>query len=343
MKRIFFGFLIVLVLNSCVTSSVVFDIQRPADINVPNELNNIVIANRSRPSKENLAGNIMEGIISGEGIGYDRRGAEYCVEGLSDMLSSSERYTLKNIAGMELKGTGTSSFPPPLDWNNVVNICDSYDADALLVLETFDSDSRTIVGSPIAQTRKRKGVKIKELRYPATLIMEIQSGWRIYDAKHRAIIDENRFTEKKDFLVYGSSPDDAMRRLPSKGSAIKESGFFAGKQYGYRISPMWIKARRTYFTGRHTDLKLARSYVKIGDWDAAIAIWKELSKESDNKIARRSAYNMAIASEIKGGLDAAIDWANKSQKLGEKKAHKYINVLHIRKMNEEKLKQQLNN
>tara|TARA_B110000196_G_scaffold60158_1_gene50113 strand:+ start:497 stop:655 length:159 start_codon:yes stop_codon:yes gene_type:complete len=52
---------------------------------------------------------------------------------------------------------------------------------------------------------------------------------------------------------------------------------------------------------------------------------------------------MAIASEIKGGLDAAIEWAKKSQQLGEKKAYSYINVLHRRKMDEKKLKQQLNN
>jgi pentatricopeptide repeat protein len=343
MKKIFTGLLIISVLSSCVTSSVVLDVQRPADITVSQDIQNVVIVNRSRPSKENLTNNIVEGLISGEGIGYDRKGAEYCIEGLSNMLLKSERYTLKNTGGMELKGTGTAAFPIPLDWNEVISICGSYDGDALLVLETFDSDSRTIVGKPIARTRKRKGVKVKELRYPATLIMEIQSGWRIYDVKNRNIVDENRFTEVKEFKAYGSSHDDAIRHLLSKSSAIKESGIFAGQQYGFRISPMWVKVRRTYFTGKHDDLKMAKSYVKHGDWDAAIEIWKDLVNNSDKKIARRSTYNMAIASEIKGGLDTAIEWAHKAKKLGEKKAHNYINVLHIRKMNEEKLKQQLNN
>lgn len=343
MKKIFTGVLIISVLSSCVTSSIVLDVQRPADITVSQDIQNVVIVNRSRPSKENLAGNIVEGLISGEGIGHDRKGAEYCIQGLSNMLLRSERYTLKNAGGMELKGTGTASFPIPLDWNEVISICGSYNGDALLVLETFDSDSRTIVGAPITKTRKIKGVKVKELRYPATLIMELQSGWRIYDVKNKNIVDENRFTEVKEFEAYGSSPDDAIRRLPSKRNAIKESGIFAGRQYGFRISPMWVKVRRTYFTGKHDDLKLAKSYVKSGDWDAAIEIWKNLVNNSDKKIARRSTYNMAIASEIKGGLDTAIEWANRAQKLGEKKAYKYLNVLHIRKRNEEKLKQQLNN
>ncbi|HIG32235.1 MAG TPA: tetratricopeptide repeat protein [Flavobacteriales bacterium] len=343
LKKLFFGLLIVAGLSACTTSSVLVNIQRPADITVSQDIQNVVVVNRSRPSKDNLAGNIVEGLISGEGIGADRKGAEYCVDGLVNMLTNSERFTLKNIDGIELKGTGTSAFPIPLDWNEVKSLCGSYDSDALLVLETFDSDSWIRLGAPVTRTRKVKKIKIKELRYPAILTMNVESGWRIYDVNKKQIIDENKFTEVKEFTAWGNNPEEAQLNLPSKRRAIQESGLFAGKQYGFRISPMWIKVSRTYYTGKSDDLKLAKSYVKSGDWDAAIEIWKDLVNNPDDKIARRSAYNMAIASEIKGGLDTAIEWASKSEKLGEKKAYRYINVLHIRKKNEEKLKQQLNN
>ena len=79
-QKIVVGFLITSVLSSCVTSSVILDVQRPADITVSQDIQNVVIVNRSRPSKENLTGNIVEGLISGEGIGHDRNGAEYCME-----------------------------------------------------------------------------------------------------------------------------------------------------------------------------------------------------------------------------------------------------------------------
>ena len=342
MKRIVVGFFLVSVFSSCITSNVVVNIQRPADITVSQDIQNVVIANRSRPSKENLTGNIVEGIISGEGIGTDRRGAESCIDGLINMLSKSERFTLKNKDGIELKGTGTSSFPIPLEWDIVQNLCDSYDADALIVLATFDSDSRSYVGNPVTRTRKKKGVKVKTLRYPAYREITIESGWRIYDLKNKRIVDENKFTEHKEFSAWADSPKAAQISLLSQGSAIRESGIFAGTQYGFRISPIWIKARRAYFTGKHDDLKLANKYIKKGDWDSAITLWKDLVNSADEKTARRSAYNMAIASEIKGGLDAAIEWAKKAQNLGEKKAHNYINVLNRRKIDKEKLKQQLN-
>ena len=82
---------------------------------------------------------------------------------------------------------------------------------------------------------------------------------------------------------------------------------------------------------------------KKGDWDTAIEIWMLLTDDVNMKIAGRSAFNMAIASEIKGKLNAAIEWATKAQKLGEKKSYNYINILHKRKMDEEKLKKKLNN
>jgi hypothetical protein len=65
-KKILTGLLMILVLSSCVTSNIVFDIQRPADITISQDIHNVVIVNRSRPSKENLAKNIVEGFISGE-------------------------------------------------------------------------------------------------------------------------------------------------------------------------------------------------------------------------------------------------------------------------------------
>jgi len=343
LKKLFFGLLIVEGLSACTTSSVLVNIQRPADITVSQDIQNVVVVNRSRPSKDNLAGNIIEGLISGEGIGADRKGGEYCVDGLVNMLTNSERFTLKNIDGIELKGTGTSAFPIPLDWNEVKSICGSYDSDALIVLATFDSDSRSYVGNPVTRTRKKKGVKVKTLHYPAYRDITIESGWRIYDLKNKKIVDENKFAEYKQFSAWAKSPEAALLSLLSQGSAIRESGLFAGRQYGFRISPIWIKVRRTYYIGKSDDLKLAKSYVKKGDWDVAIDIWKDLVDNPDEKIARRSAYNMAIASEIKGGLDTAIEWANKAKKLGEKKAYNYINILQRRKMDEEKLKQQLNN
>ena len=90
-------------LSSCSTSSVLVSIQKPADISLPQDIKTVVVANRSIPTKKNLAGNILEGLVSGEGIGTDKMGSKYCVEGLVSILDNSDRFETKNIGDLELK------------------------------------------------------------------------------------------------------------------------------------------------------------------------------------------------------------------------------------------------
>ena len=60
-KQIVYIALIITSISSCVTSSVLVNVQRPADITINKDIQNVVVVNRSRPSKDNLAGNIIEG------------------------------------------------------------------------------------------------------------------------------------------------------------------------------------------------------------------------------------------------------------------------------------------
>ena len=205
-----------------------------------------------------MVGNIVEGIFTGEGLVPDKKGSEYYVMGLTQMCFNSERYELRGGGDLNLKGTGTSTFPDLLSWKKVQKICDTYGSDALIVLSTFDSDSRIFEGKKVVKTKTVKGAKIKEVRYPVTLVMEIESGWRIYDVTTKKIVDVNKFTEVKEYVEWGSSYDDARSNLPSKRQALKSSGIFAGEQYGLRITPIWVKQNRLYFTGKSDDLKLAK-------------------------------------------------------------------------------------
>jgi hypothetical protein len=344
LNRIYYFFIIVVfVFSSCATSSVVMDIQRPADITIDNDIRNFVVVNRVRPTRGNLANNIVEGILSGEEIGVDRKGAKYCVQGLFNMLEKSERFKIKNIEAIELQGTGTSSFPVPLDWNEVKSICGSYQADALIVLETFDSNSEVILGNPRVKNKKVKGVKVKQTVYPSTLVVEVEAGWRIYHVDKKEIIDENKFKDIKRFTASGNNPKQAELNLPSKSTTVKESGIFAGHQYGLRISPVWINVSRRYYSSKYDEFKEAKKYIDNNDWNGAIDVWKPLTSSDNKKLAGKSCFNMALASEIHGQLDVAIDWIKKSHKFGEKRSFNYLRILEKRKSDSIKLEKQLNN
>ena len=92
--------------------------------------------------------------------------------------------------------------------------------------------------------------------------MEIESGWRIYDATTKKIVDVNKFTEVKEYVEWGSSYDEARSFLPSKRQALKEAQEFLGRQYGLRITPVWTRENRLYYTGKLEEFKQAKKLRK---------------------------------------------------------------------------------
>jgi len=328
-------------LSACSTSSVTVRVLEPADITIPANIKKVAVANRSLPSKEDKVGNVVEGIITGEGLFVDREASENCVRGVADVLVSSPRFDVIVPGGLDLRGTGTAKFPIPLEWPEVEKICRESNADALITLETFDSN---ISHRYARDERKKKvdGVETTYIVYIATVDIGISAGWRVYDPEKKRIIDENVFLDRKAFDAEGASEEEAKRKLPNKRASVKDAGFFAGQQYGFRISPVWVRVGRKYYTRGNDDFKDAKFFVRANEWDKAAEVWKKHANSPDNKIAGRATYNLALASEINGDLDTALKWAKKSYTdFHNRSAREYVNIINRRIMAAEKLKEQM--
>ncbi|MEN8154026.1 MAG: DUF6340 family protein [Acidobacteriota bacterium] len=328
--------LVILLLASCATSSIPMEILIPAEINIKKDIKHLGIINRSLPARRKKIVNILEGFISGESILADRIGSEYCLKGLAEKLNNSPRFSAVVIEGENLRGTGTRRFPVPLNWDRVKRICEKYRVDALIALETFDSnvhidvDKRSVTKKVKTKDKKVKK-KIKVIRYYSDLYIDVNSGWKVYDPVSERIIDVNVFRDRKRWDTKGDTRKDALRRLPSKREAINIAGYNSGVQYGIRISPTWININREFYIKGNPALVDAKKYVRAKDWENAIRIWKKLLSESDKKTAGRAAYNLAFAAEIRGEFDKAYKWAKESYtKYGNKKAYGYMNMIRDR-------------
>ncbi len=330
-----------LFMSSCITSSVTVQVLEPAEITVPFEIKKFAVANRSLPAKDARLGNIVEGILTGEGIYVDREASDKCIRGVVDVLVSSPRFDVIIPSGIDLRGTGTSVFPIPLEWNEVKKICTQNNADALITLETFDSD----VATRFRTVRKTKKVNQRPVHYTehiATLGINIEAGWRVYYPSTKKIVDENVFRDNKFWESSGPTQESATGKLPNRRNAITNAGFFAGQQYGFRISPVWTNVRRMYYISGNDDMKAAKYKVKTNDWHDAAEIWQKYTNSTDKKLAGRATYNMALACEIDGKLNIALTWAKKSyQNFNNKSAGTYVNVLNRRIMDQDKLRQQM--
>jgi tetratricopeptide (TPR) repeat protein len=330
-----------LILSSCATTSIGLEVLIPAEINIPQHIQKVAVANRSLPAKGEKAKNIIEGVLTGESIYADREGSENCGLGLVNQLNSGPRFSAIYLSSAELKGTGTREFPYPLNWNQVNELCEAVDADALILLETFDSDNSIRNYSRVTK-KKEENHEVNVTTFYSDMTIDVNAGWRIYDNVNKRIIDEKAFTDTKVFTGKGPTSRKAADDLPGKRNAINQAGVFAGKMFGKRISPTWMHTTRKYYKGKEDDFKKAKRYVEMNDWDAAIAIWKPLTDNPEKKIGGRACYNMGVACEMKGEFNIAIEWMKKAYyDYNMKDARSYIILLERRLKDQERLDEQL--
>jgi hypothetical protein len=328
-------------LQSCMTNMSI-PILKPAQITLPSNFEKIAVTHRHRPNKENQVRNIVEGILTGEGLEADLEAGISALNGLKDALLKTPRYVVVEPPGLDLRGTGTSVFPAPLAWDFVERVCKDNNADALLVLEVFDSNSAISYTTAERKVKNKEGVESTVIDHVVRMRTTVNSGWRIYDYRARTIADEFKGNNWLDFTASGPTPEAALLQLLNRREALRRTGFHAGSQYGYRIAPQWIRVTREYYTKGSPSLKRAGRLAKTGDWKGAGEIWEKYSASVNKKIGMRSMYNAAIAKEVNGDLDEALIWARKCYtQWGKRKALAYSNVLRARIIDRDRLEQQM--
>lgn len=338
-------FLFLLGMVAC-TTNIPMEVLRPADIVLDSNIQKIALMDRSKPSSGFL--NVLEGLVSGEGIGQDREGREKAMQGLAGVLSNTPRFEVVQT-GISMEGTkGGQRMAVPLPWSEVERICNSVGADALVVIESYDSD---YFSSTTQRERKKKdddGNEIIEKYWESDANLNIRIGWRIYDPSKRILIDEFTVNAGENYGGRGDTEEEALRRLPNTLNASRNISLGVGGTYAERIAPVFILINRSiYNSGKKpfkTDMKQARDYVRVGNWDNAADIWNAVSNDADPKTAAKACVNLAIAYERVGDFENAVKYTERAlfdyQFNG---ARAYYDQLNIRLREEDRANQQMQN
>lgn len=334
-------FLTSFILGSCM-SATILDVVKPADVDIPSDIVTFSIVKRNEAPKGKRFAKKWEGFFSGEGIGTDKRSAEYTISGLIFELSKSSRFTVKQASvNEELYGTGTRKMSELLNWEVVEEICKKNSSEALIVLESFDSDTKRKNYSRDL-TSKDEGGQVAEKEFESRVEVSVYVAWRIYFPKEKRIIDvydESQTTKRKEF---GDTEIEARRKLPRVESLVKSVAEGLGVAYARRISPSKVKLSRPFYGIGSAGLKLARTKMLEKDFDAAIEIWdSEFGSTFSKKIKKRTSFNLAVGYEAKADYEKAIYWVKESLRYGNKRANGYLNQLNKRVEDEARLKKQL--
>ncbi len=341
-KSVTFFLLIVWVMLSSCNKNIGISAWQPAPITVPRHVQHITILNRTLP--ESQVANVLEGILTGELPFQDRKAAESAIASLTGSIAESNRFRTTQYP-TSMKGSGSGGIlPAPLDWATVERICRETNSDAVLALETFDTDF-ILTNAEKIEDQKDKDGKVQKVKvFTAQGVATVKLGLRMYDVKDRRIIDQHQYDHRNTWTARGSTAAEAALALIAKNDAVLRVSSNSGFAYGKRIVPRMVTLSRPLYKKKKGNRDLERGTRKalVGDWDGSIDDWMRAAQSSSDKVAGRAAHNIAVAYEVLGDLDNSLKWAQKSYSdFGFKKALEYSSQIRRRMVDAERLKDQM--
>lgn len=299
----------------CAAPSISFDAMFPASKPLPEHIKTIAIIDRS--GRENRIANILEGGLSGEGIGQDKEASRVLTEGIMNQLNGAGKYRAVKTNLEMVSDEEPGQFSGILSYARIKEICEQHNADAVLSIEYFDTDH---VGDQL----------------------HANTGIRIYDSRNGEIIDEYRFTNSMNIARRN---DDLINLVSNylNSDAVQSLSYEAGIIYGQRISPYWLRVERKYYkkAKRNKDLAMGARMMEVNDWDNAIKAFEAALSSGKRKTLGRAHHNLAVVYEITGNHQAARDHAQKAwTNYKNKESKEYAAILSRRLSEIERLKQQ---
>ena len=343
-KAIYILFITTIIILSGCKSTTYLQIMRPAAVTVPQNIKAIALVNRTVPEKKGL--NIIEGVLTGEGIGQDREGVQKAMDGLSQVLEESPRFTVKRTTEALKNNFIAGGFTNPIPWPVIGNICRRYETDAVLALEIFDSDFVTTHASKVVEKKDSDGNVRKVTEYNAEGVASVKIGYRLYDLSTHTITDQQEISQNHKWSASGNSVKDALAHLLERRIAVNNVSYQSGRAYAQRIAPSWFTASRVFYkkSKKNPNLALGARQAAVGNWEEAAETWKQVLNNADMKTAGKAAYNIALSYEVIGDLQSAKEWASDAYATyNNKKARDYSRILDRRIWEQDKLDQQMNN
>ncbi|MCK4745596.1 MAG: hypothetical protein KAT15_01100, partial [Bacteroidales bacterium] len=290
---------------------------------LPDDVHAIAVVNRSLTGEEDKNNRLVESITTGEVAGSDRLASDECIKGVFDAIKDLEHAELVIPSEARMVGTGTRELPELLDWGQVKEICESEEADALLVLETFDSNSDILLSAAAEQVAAILSTGSPKPVAPGQVRVHVVCYWRLYDPMAQRIIDQYQHNSYLTFNLKESLPPP---------HALPETAYASGVAYIRRFLPGTYVVRRDLYkrTSGSVKQRFKAGYrsAEVANWQGAIEIWEALSNYGKRKTAGRACLNVAVANEVLGNTDTALEWAQKSYEYyDDKLGRSYTKIL----------------
>ena len=303
MKRLNYTLFILFVLffTSCKTAMVftTLDILRPAQVEFPPEVENLLIINNSKIQPEDVGHSIQ--FFSGQ-----TRNFSVPTDSVSLFVLSVLAEEIEQIGFFASVDLLLNSANPNADFNSITplpratvnRLLNTYDADAILSLDHI------IARSEIEENY------FSGLGYFYTILnVRFDSFWSIHYPNNVPTVALH-FQDSLFWQSESHNRAQALEGLPDTQDALIDGALFVGYNSTRRFLPFWEQSDRFFFDSNNKLMRHAMDSVVVRNWESAAELWKQAFNSTNNtRLRGEAANNIAIAYEILGDYDEALKFA----------------------------------
>jgi hypothetical protein len=224
---------------------------------------------------------------------------------LKESLQSSPWFEGIDIPIKTYQQTDSSRFIKPIPWNTLNRFYVNDSIDLIISL-----DYMKVLAKSDSYRTKSDGLEY----YYGYLKMPIYAYWRVYDISKMQIPSAYLY---QDTLIWDSNdwlPIKVGEQLPGYFNASAFAGADAGDKYSKKITPYWNDDKRLFFHTGSKEMEKAALFVAKGEWMNAAGEWQNVFALKKNKLSAKAAFNLALANEMLGKFDLAMEWIRKAKK-----------------------------
>lgn len=296
--------LILLVLVSSCTSRLYtsLDVLRPAQIAFSPEVKQLLIVNNTVTQPENLGHKTVLLSENPKDITLKTDSLSlFCLGALAEGLREKDFFKQLDLNEKSMNPSVDFNIVNTLTADKTKELCALQHADAVLSLD------KILVNDQLLEYYREENGS-----YLSTLELVYESFWSIYYPNSTQVAN----VQFKDTAFWQSESYYRQRGLdglPKRADALVDGALEVGRKSVNRFIPYWEKSDRYFYTSGNKGIKKGIDSIYVKNWKAAIQEWEiTLNKSKNNNTKAQLANNMAIAYELSGDVDKALEYANLS-------------------------------
>lgn len=335
-KVLFFSITLIAFYSCNTLGKISIQVSVPPKYPISPDIQSIAILNRSLTPKfadfdrDSLEKVLVKHDLALDTIFLDSVASDTAIQVTAKAIFESQRFDVVVPKERNIVREDNGGILNPLDMSYISDICKEFNVNGVLVLENFSEKIFTDFSTRRFNVGYQTGRYIKE--YDGVINLSYKLGWRLYQPQLNPSVLRFEISD----TIFWESSDYSLKMMYNKLPSIKEAliggGIASGQDMADKITPTWRDEIRRYYITGNKEIDAAIPLIKENKWEEAAEIWMKYSKVSPNSMRSKVEYNLALAAEMAGDIDLAIEWGIKSYKTKySREAELYLKYLDLRR------------